>query len=814
MKRVLLLLVSSFFWLLPLTAHPVDQVTAKAIAFKFMRTNNLQLSTTYWTENNEAALYVFNTKNGFIIIAADDCETPIVGYSLDGRFDPDNVPIQLEDYLQDFAARIQYGINHRIVADEHTARQWTLVKTTGQLNNNKISKAVGPLITAQWHQGCLYNSLCPIMESAPCDHAKVGCVAVAMGQIMHYWGYPNQGWGSHSYVYDGTELSVDFGNTSYDWNHMPNTLSENSSEVEIQAVATLLYHCGIAVNMQYGANSSDTDSGAAPGALIQYFNYNKRLHREKQSNYSNEEWLSLLKQCLDLRRPVFYTGSSDDGGHAFVCDGYDSNNLLHFNWGWGGNGDGYFALGNLNPLGYNFNTKNFAILDIDSSYEPYIVSASIDPPLSGTIEGVGDYHFGDTCTLTANPAEGYEFYCWKKKGNISSYDTSISFEVKSDIDYYEAVFRRLPVIEITAGYTSDANNTGDTCVSLSWLHEDAEWTLLKQFDIHQTEQGGVATDGEYIYTSSLHWSVYTQCMFEKYTMDGEFVEGINLDPSVYTTNITYDGEYFYCSNRENYNYDKLYRIDLANKTLIDITELEDIRFRACAYDSIHDGFWLADMANNRFVFINHQGQMISSGPLITGFNVTGIGYTTAADGSQHLLIAYGGQVYDHNVTINDNTIIKRPLLNFATAWNSSSTSAGASIARYAGKEALFLNNGATVFIYEIKNTLAEITGYRLYRAREEGDTLIVAEGLGGVSYTDETWSHANAGVYRYGISSVFANGVESEIIWSNPIVKKSGHGIHEITNPAVPNVQKVFEDGQIIIIKDGKRYNVAGQQMN
>ncbi len=813
MQRVLLFLAISFAWLLPLTAHPVDQETAKTIAFKFMGTNDLQFSTTYWTENNEAALYVFNTKNGFIIIAADDCETPIVGYSLDGRFDPDNVPIQLEDYLQDFAARIQYGINHRIVADEQTARQWKLAKTIGQLNSNKTAKAVDPLITARWDQGCLYNSLCPIMGNAPCDHAKVGCVAVAMGQIMHYWGYPDHGWGSHSYIFDGTELSADFGSTFYDWNHTPNTLSENSSAAEIEAVATLLYHCGVSVNMQYGAGSSDTDSGAVPGALIQYFNYSKRLHREKQSSYSNEEWLSLLKQCLDLQRPVFYSGSGNNGGHAFVCDGYDSNDLLHFNWGWGGNGDGYFALGNLNPLGYGFNNKNFAIFDINSQYEPWIVSASVDPPLSGTVEGVGDYHFGDTCTLTASPAEGYEFYCWKKQGNVSSYETSVSFIVKSDIDYYEAVFRRLPVIEITACYTSDANNTGDTCVSLSWLHEDAEWTLLKQFDVHQTEQGGVATDGEYIYTSSLHWSVYTQCMFEKYTMDGEFVEGFNLDTSVYTSNITYDGEYFYCSNRDDYIYNKMYRIDLANKTVVDITELEDIRFRACTYDSIHNGFWIADMGHNRFVFTDRQGQMISSGPLIMIFDVGGIGYLTAADGSQHLLISYNGHIYDHNVTINDNTIIKRSLLHFGNASYGSGYS-GVFIGRYDGKEALFINNGATVFIYEIKNMLAEIQGYRIYRAREEGDTIMLAEGLGGASYIDTTWENVAAGVYRYGISSLFANGVESEILWSNPIVKKSGHGVNEIENPVNPNVQKIFENGQIIIIKDGKRYNVAGQQMN
>ena len=811
MKRIIILYAVVFGLFLGAAAHPVDQETAKAIAVRFMGTNDLELSVTYRTANGDVALYIFNSRNGFVIVSADDCETPIIGYSLEGRFNPNDIPVQMEGYLHDFTARIQYGIENRLTADELTARQWELVKSTGRLNDRKSPKTVAPLITAQWNQGCLYNNLCPAMDGAPCGHAKAGCVAVAMGMIMQYWKYPSHGWGSHSYYSGDTEISADFGNTFYDWEHISDSLNDDSSDAEIEAVATLLYHCGVSVNMQYGANSSDTDSGIVPSSLIQYFRYSKHLHREKQSSYSNEAWLSLLKQCLDLQRPVFYSGFDDAGGHAFVCDGYDGNDLLHFNWGWGGSGNGFFALGNLNPLGNDFNRKNYAILDIDSFYEPWVVSASVDPPMSGTVEGVGEFHFGETCTLTATPAEGYEFYCWKKKGNVSSYDTSISFEVRSDIDYYEAVFRRLPVIEITACYASDANNTGDTCVSLSWLHEDPEWTLLKQFEIHQTEQGGVATDGEYIYTSSLHWSVFTQCMFEKYTMEGEFVEGFNLDASVYTSNITYDGEYFYSSASGNYN--KLYRIDLVNKTIVDITELKDIRFRACAFDSIHDGLWIADMGNNRFVFTNRQGEMISSGPIIYQYDVAGIGYITAKDGSQHLLITYGGHVYDHNVTINSNTIIKRSLLNYAIAGYSSSLYAGASIGKYEGKDALYINNGASVQIYEIKNRLAEITSYRLYRASEDGDTLIVAEGLGGVSYTDNTWPNASAGVYRYGISSIFANGVESEIIWSNPIIKKSGYGVNEIENPVNPSVQKIFENGQIVIIKDGKRYNIKGQEI-
>ena len=186
LKRALILIATILGLVLSSTARPIDLETAQSVASKFMGTDGLQFITTYRTDKNATAFYVFNTADGFVIVAADDCETPIIGYSREGRFDPNDVPVQMEDYLQDFVARIQYGMEHHIEADERTAKQWESVKTTGRLNNRKDSKSVEPLLTEKWHQGCLYNSLCPSFSKVPCGHAEVGCVAVAMGQIMHY----------------------------------------------------------------------------------------------------------------------------------------------------------------------------------------------------------------------------------------------------------------------------------------------------------------------------------------------------------------------------------------------------------------------------------------------------------------------------------------------------------------------------------------------------------------------------------------------------------------------------------------------------
>ena len=811
MKRTPLLCFAIFGLLFSATAHPVDMESAKAIASKFMGTNDLQLAATYTTDNNAAAFYVLNSANGFVIVAADDCETPIIGYSREGRFDPNNVPVQMEEYLQDFVARIQYGIENHIEANQLTARQWELVKTTGQLNDNKSAQAVAPLLTTKWHQGCRYNSLCPAGQG-PCEHFEVGCVAVAMGQIMHYWGYPSTGWGSHSYNNSGVTLSADFGNTQYDWDHMPDSLTENSSEAEIEAVATLLYHCGVSVDMKYKANGSTAKSADVPNALIRYFDYSRRVHREKKDDYSDEEWISMLKNDLDQQRPLLYSGSSSNVGHAFVCDGYDTNDLFHFNWGWGV-ADGYFALGNLNPIGYDFNATNFAILDISPQYEPCIVTASAFPSNAGTIEGIGEYHFGDQCALTAAPSENGKFYYWKRNGQIVSYDLTYRFTVFDDTNDIEAVFSYLDIKQIMASYTPDANDPNCSSVSLSWDYDGDNWALLKEFDIEGEKH--LATDGEYIYTSFNYWEGYPNT-FGKYTMNGELVEFFDIEGAC-PEGLACDGNYFYCANNNNsFSVYYLYRYDFANKTLVD-SIYTDQQFTHCAYDAEHDGFWLFNTyQGNRIVLINRQGQTIMTCAQSLLFeNLIGLGTITAKDGNSHVLIIPSyGYLYDLDIT-GSSFVQLSHIPNDGYFY-------GAFIGKYDGKDALFaivyyyneeFYEKKTIQIYEIKNTFAQIVGYRLYRTDSNGNTVMLADEVAGTSYIDETWGNAVAGMYRYGISEVYYNGVESEIIWSDPI-EKNDYGLEENQDgPTIPTVQKVFEDGHIVIVKDGKRYTVTGQRL-
>jgi hypothetical protein len=795
-------------------ARPVDLQTAQSIAIKFMATNNLQLTATYQTDKNAAAFYVFNTTDGFVIVSADDCETPIIGYSREGRFDPDNVPVQMEDYLQYFVARLQYGIENHIEANEVTARQWELVKATGRLNERKNIQAVGPLLTEKWHQGCLYNSLCPEMDG-PCDHAEVGCVAVAMGQIMHYWGYPTSGWGSNSYYNQGTQLSADFGNTTYDWVYMPDSLTDASSEEEIEAVATLLYHCGVSVKMEYGNNGSNASSSNVPDAMSRYFDYSRRIHREKKVKYSNEEWLSMLKSSLDSLRPVYYSGQGSAGGHAFVCDGYDDNDLLHFNWGWGGNGDGYFALGNLNPISYSFNNNNYAIFDIIPEYDPCVVTASAYPSTAGTIEGIGEYHIGVQCTLTAVPAENYEFRYWKHDDRIISYEQSYSFEANNDVDYMVAYFVSKPLKEIWAFHAPDTNDINSPYINLSWSYDDNHnWILREEFEING--ENLVTTDGEHIYTAFRGYNGNPPFSFGKYTMDGNPVEFFNID-GVRPDGLTCDGNHFYCTkNISSCPIGYLYCYDFTNKTLIDSTYM-NMQIVRCAYDADNDGFWFSDILGKSLRLLDRQGQQIHSVNLVTINGNYGFGSITAEDGNPHLLIATNSGMINYDIYDESYTRFGISL--------QSVFSAGACIGKYDGKDAMFviannMYNSNKIRIYEINSHLAPIMHYRLYRARcetetSEADTVMLADGFTDTAFTDTTWSDAPSGTYRFGISEVYFNGVESEIIWSDTIVK-TGIGLEENGyGQEVPEqpVQKIIENGQIIIIKDGKRYSVSGQRL-
>jgi hypothetical protein len=203
-----------------------------------------------------------------------------------------------------------------------------------------------------------------------------------MAQIMKYWENPTTGTGTHSYSTStlGGTLSADFGSTTYDWANMPNTLNSGSTPTQVNAIATLMYDCGVAVDMDYEADGSGAlvvsyqpyyNGANAEDALKDYFGYSATLHGEERSDYSTTTWINMLKTELDNGNPVLYAGYGQLGGHAFDFDGYDNSDNFHINWGWSGYGNGYYSVDDLAPtfvgtgggMG-NFNNGQMALFGI------------------------------------------------------------------------------------------------------------------------------------------------------------------------------------------------------------------------------------------------------------------------------------------------------------------------------------------------------------------------------------------------------------------------------------------------------------------
>ncbi|MDD3079148.1 MAG: thiol protease/hemagglutinin PrtT [Paludibacter sp.] len=296
-----------------------------------------------------SAFYVFNKGNsGFVIISANDQTKQILGYSDESSFDLVNCPENLQYWLDNYSSEISSVTN----TESTDATTFTIpVETNSTKQSASLALSVPPLLGGtKWNQGSPYNNLCPAIDS---DGTKgyTGCVATAMAQVMKYHEWPVSGTGSNSYTTRtlNIPLSLDFSETTFDWANMTDTYSSTSTNTEKDAVAALMYNCGIAVDMDYKTTSSGAYSREIGKALINNFGYDSNIQEYSRDYYTREEWSYLIQTEIDASRPVIYSGHTLTSGHEFVLDGYDSNGLFHINWGWGGLSNGYFEISALNP---------------------------------------------------------------------------------------------------------------------------------------------------------------------------------------------------------------------------------------------------------------------------------------------------------------------------------------------------------------------------------------------------------------------------------------------------------------------------------
>lgn len=288
---------------------------------------------------NEGALpsyYIFKgEKTGFVIVSANKAAYPVLGYSRDETLDINHLPcglrMMLNGYQQDINVSRQMG--HRPSAE--------VLELRAKMPVGDV--VVAPIVNdIAWDQMPYYNDLCPEPNSVP-----VGCVATATAIIMRHWEYPSEVRGHHRYrSFNFGWLEHDF-NYHLNWKAMPKAMLTKPN----YEVARFCYGIAVALEMNFDY-ASNGGSGAfqfnVPEVLKRFYSYPSSVKNIERKDYTKAEWEKTIKDELDAGRPIQYAGTGQQGGHSFVCDGYDSKSYFHINWGWGGAG-GWFKLSALDP---------------------------------------------------------------------------------------------------------------------------------------------------------------------------------------------------------------------------------------------------------------------------------------------------------------------------------------------------------------------------------------------------------------------------------------------------------------------------------
>lgn len=367
----------------------------------------------------EKPFYIFAdtaAKSSFVIVSGDERMKPVLGYGDHGEWNGSCMPDALLELLDTYR------------------QQYLMLQTTTDVDvvaqDMPDTPTVQPMIETTWSQGVPFNLQCP--KGCPS-----GCVATAMAQVMRYHRFPATGQYSFDYTSASRNFkcSYDFSTAVFEWDSMKNDYAGSTGTTTADnAVAEIMYACGVSVGMDYNSDGSGAYMSDVPYALIHFFGYNDNVSYCQRNNYSSAEWYSLLCEELVAGRPVLYAGSdSRSGGHAFVIDGCKSDDgKFHVNWGWGGDYDGYFELDALNPDKYRY-----------ASYQSMIVNVS--PQLVGTHRDVfyaerfsvsGALTFGKSSIFTMT-----DVYCYSSQ---SSYVvTDAQFNGTIGVGLFDAEFNYL-----------------------------------------------------------------------------------------------------------------------------------------------------------------------------------------------------------------------------------------------------------------------------------------------------------------------------------------------------------------------------------
>jgi len=343
------------------------------------------------------AYYAFNIQGGgFIIIAGDDRASQVLGYSDKGRLDYNRLPDNFKALMRGYKEEVEYLQKHPELNVTPALRA-----TSGS--------GVDPLIKSTWGQEMPYYLQCPVYNG---EYCVVGCVATAMAQVMYYWKYPTSCQGVNSYYcYDINQTIPALPSASFNYNKMlpsychwdwdnSQLVQDTYTDEQAQEVAKLSRYCGQAVNMGYSPEGSGAYVSSQMSAMKD-FGYSSDIEDISRSNwwgqeyYTTAEWEALVKAELDKRRPILYSATDPAaGGHAFICDGYNSDGLLHFNFGWYGTCDGWYV-----STALNMTHRDGDDLKFNSDHE---ILLGVVPPTYCIVSAEGLEVSGDLFVLGEN----------------------------------------------------------------------------------------------------------------------------------------------------------------------------------------------------------------------------------------------------------------------------------------------------------------------------------------------------------------------------------------------------------------------------
>ena len=415
----------------PITAQHVSnqQAIAKAQAFLQQRTATETIGAhraprkapRLITALAGEAFYVLNDEanNGFVIVSGEECAPAILGYSDEGLFNKGCIPEGLQDLLDSYSEQVKALAAGLAVNDA----------------NNTEQAPIEPLIKTQWSQHAPFNLMCPIGSKG--THCVTGCVPTAAAQVMYYYQWPqatNQDIPDHT-----SKLSVIPAETPFQWGLMQPTYDGDETEEQENAVAFLMVACGQAFEADYGSSSTSASVSKMLNCMKNYFGYNEAAYFASRNRFKKKDWETLIYEELAGGRPVVFSAShlQSGSGHMFLCDGYEKEHRFHFNFGWGGYGDGNYLLTLADPeedTSYALSQSaiialqpnNLPLVEVQVHHTEYsgyskdlrVTSYTIPEdlkrdilvPMTFTVDNVGDDYFNAFSTFSPNGSPSEEFY--------------------------------------------------------------------------------------------------------------------------------------------------------------------------------------------------------------------------------------------------------------------------------------------------------------------------------------------------------------------------------------------------------------------